>query len=195
MAGVDQAAPMHLAATSELPELLGRTARGDGVAFRALYQGQVRRLNGVALRITRDPALARDVLHDAFLEVWRNAGQFDPSRGSAEVWLLSVVRHRALAVMRRRRRETLGHEPAEAADEAPDALARLLATAEGTALHRCIGELDIQRQRLIGTGLRGGTLARPARGTSWTSARHGQVLDTAEFVERAQMPRAMSLGR
>lgn len=149
MAGVDQAAPMHLAATSELPELLGRTARGDGVAFRALYQGQVRRLNGVALRITRDPALARDVLHDAFLEVWRNAGQFDPSRGSAEVWLLSVVRHRALAVMRRRRRETLGHEPAEAADEAPDALARLLATAEGTALHRCIGELDIQRQRLI----------------------------------------------
>ncbi len=132
-----------------LADLLRRVAAGDALAFRRLYEMQVRRLNGVALRITRDPAIARDVLHDAFLEIWRHAGQFDPARGSAETWLLSVVRHRALTIARRRRRETLGYEPVEAADDAPDPLARLQASADGDALRRCLSELDPKVQQLF----------------------------------------------
>ena len=63
--------------------------------------------------------------------------------------MLSIVRHRAIAVVRRRRREDLGFEPAEVADDAPDPLRQLLATVEGEALARCLGVLDIRLRRLI----------------------------------------------
>lgn len=139
----------RLSAGPLLSDLLRRVAAGDAQAFRRVYELEVRRLNGVALRITRDPGLARDVLHDAFLEIWRNARQFDPARGKAEVWLLSVVRHRALAVIRRRRRETLGAEPVETADDSPDPLARLERSADGEALRRCMEELEPRLQRLL----------------------------------------------
>ena len=87
--------------------LLARCAQSDADAFRQLYDLEGGALYGVALRITRRPALANDVLHDAMLQVWRNAGRFDATRGSGRAWMLGLVRYRAIDAARRAGRETL----------------------------------------------------------------------------------------
>lgn len=136
-------------ADAELSQLLQRCALGDKSAFRTLYESQSARLHGLALRITRDPALAADATHDAFVQVWRQAQRFDPGRGAAGAWLVSILRYRALDIIRRRQRERPGYEPPEMADETPDALAQLQASAEGAALRACLEELEPDRQRLL----------------------------------------------
>ena len=129
--------------------LLMRCAQADGVAFRRLYDLQSATLYGVALRLTRQPALAADPVHDAMLQVWRNASRFDPARGNAKAWLLSLVRYRALDSVARIGREALGGEVPEVADTDPDPLDRLLATQEGMLLHHCLQEVDPGRRSLV----------------------------------------------
>src|SRR5690349_786785 len=94
--------------SDELAILLGLAARGDAEAFRQLYASEAPRLYAVALRITRQAALASDAVHDAFLQVWRNASRFDPGRGTARAWLLSLVRYRSIDAVTRTRREVTG---------------------------------------------------------------------------------------
>lgn len=134
---------------SETAALLRGCAAGDRGAFRQLYDLWSARLHGIALRITRQPSLAADATHDAFVQVWQQAARFDAGRGSAEAWLVSIVRYRALDIVRRRAREVAGYEPPEQPDETPDALARLVGTAEGAALRHCLDQLDPERRRVI----------------------------------------------
>ncbi len=132
-----------------MPDLLRRSAAGDRAAFHRIYDLQSSRLYGVALRITRQGALAADAVHDAFISVWQYADRFDPARGNAEAWLTSIVRYRALDLVRHSGREITGVELPEPADEDPDPLARLVESAEGTALRRCLDELDGEKRQLI----------------------------------------------
>jgi RNA polymerase sigma-70 factor (ECF subfamily) len=130
--------------------LLG-CARGEAEALRRLYDNMAPTLMGVAMRIVRRRDLANDVLHDAFIQVWRRADTFDPARGSARTWLLSVVRHRALTVMRRLGRERPLDEGklAEQPSDEPSALDRLAFAADAGALRRCLQELDADRRMTI----------------------------------------------
>lgn len=132
-----------------LADLLQRIPGGDRAALRRLYDWQSPRLYAIALRITHDQGLASDALHDAFMQVLKQAGRFDPARGSAEAWLVSLVRYRALDIVRRRRREVLGYEPADQASFEPDALELLAATEEGARLRACLAALSEDRRRLI----------------------------------------------
>ncbi len=142
-------APQDPSPLDEVGALLLRCAQGDGVAFRQLYEIQSATLYGVALRITRQPALAADAVHDAMLQVWRNAARFDPARGNARAWLLSLVRYRALDSVARVGREVLGVDVPEVADTDPDPLDRLLATRDGAALHQCLQEIEAERRNLV----------------------------------------------
>lgn len=119
------------------------------MAFRLLYEHWGGRLYGIALRITRQATLAADATQDAFVQIWQQAHRFDPERGGPEAWLVGIVRYRALDIVRRRSREVPGYQPSDIEDESPDALARLVSTAEGAALHRCLGELEEARRRLL----------------------------------------------
>lgn len=143
--------------TARLPEddsaataaLLARCAKADAPAFRELYDLRSAKLHGVALRITRNATLAADAVHDAFLQVWRNAASFDPERGNADAWLLSLVRYRALDSIRRSSRELTGIDVPEQVDADPDALSRLVASSEGTQLRACLEQVDTPRRNLI----------------------------------------------
>ncbi|MGH7119930.1 MAG: sigma-70 family RNA polymerase sigma factor [Acetobacteraceae bacterium] len=132
-----------------LADLLRRIANRDRAALRRLYDMEAPRLYGIALRITSQRELAADALHDAFMQVLRQAGRFDPARGSAEAWLVSLVRYRALDIVRRRRREVLGYEAVEEPTGEPDALEQLATTEAGEALRLCLGELEEDRRRMI----------------------------------------------
>lgn len=135
--------------SDEVAMLLARCAQSDGVAFRRLYELQSAMLYSVALRITRQPSLAADAVHDALLQVWRNAARYDPARGNARAWLLSLVRYRALDSVARVGREVLGAELPEPADTDPDPLDRLLATRDGQELHRCMQQVAPERRKLV----------------------------------------------
>ncbi len=132
-----------------MAELLQRSAAGDRAAFRRVYDLQSSRLYGIALRITRHGASAADAVHDAFVSVWQYADRFDPARGNAEAWLTSIVRYRALDLVRHNVREVTGVEMPEPEDDEPDPLARLMENAEGAALRRCLDELDSDKRLLI----------------------------------------------
>ncbi len=142
-------ATSHAPATDETEALIHRCDGGDRAAFRLLYDRWGNRLYGIALRITRQASLAADATQDAFVQVWQQAHRFDPERGGPEAWLIGIARYRALDIVRRQSREVPGYEPEERADETPDALARLVSTAEGAALHRCLNELEEDRRRLV----------------------------------------------
>lgn len=129
--------------------LLERVAVADRQAFRELYDLHAPRLHAFALRITRQGPLAADAVHDAFLQVWRNAARFDPSRGSPAAWLLGLVRYRALDIARRRGREVADDDVPEQIDEDPDPLQRLESSRDAAALHACLRQLPAERQRLV----------------------------------------------
>lgn len=84
---------------------LAACARGERQALHRLYQQEGARLYGVLLRLVREPALAEDLLHDAFLRIWTGAAGFDAQRGSGRGWMFSVTRHLALNALRQRQRE------------------------------------------------------------------------------------------
>lgn len=126
-------------------------ARGDRDALGRLYESEAPMLLAVALRLVRRRELADEVLHDAFLDIWRGASSFDPARGPGRAWMIGIVRHRALKVLRHRSRDaTLPTGLADAVpDETPDAHALLETAQDGAALHRCLDRLEPERRRII----------------------------------------------
>jgi len=83
-----------------------RVRARDEAAFAALYDRYAAQVNGVALSILRNPALAEEATHDVFLRLWQQPGAFDPARGTFAGWLLRVARNRAIDLLRRRREDT-----------------------------------------------------------------------------------------
>ena len=60
----------------------------------------------VALRVLGDTGAAEDVLQDVFIQLWRNPGLFDSSRGNLAAWLSVIARNRAIDALRKRRPES-----------------------------------------------------------------------------------------
>ncbi len=146
------ASRLGMGSDQTLQRLLGEIATGDRAAFRRLYDLEAGRLYGVALRIVRTPALAADVLQEAFLQIWQNAGRYEPSRGTVEGWLIGIVRLRAIDALRRSTREiatddpTLGDSPHLDPDQALEALNF---DADARSLQRCLSELDNESRHCI----------------------------------------------
>jgi RNA polymerase sigma factor (sigma-70 family) len=78
-------------------------AAGQLDALQDLYDKYRTMAYSIALRITADASLAEDVVQDAFLGAWRNAARYVEGKGSVKTWLLSIVHHRAVDAVRRRR--------------------------------------------------------------------------------------------
>lgn len=83
--------------------VLLRVANGQLDALQELYDSYRTMAYSIALRITSDASLAEDVVQEAFLGAWRNAGRYVEGKGSVKTWLLSIVHHRAVDAVRRRR--------------------------------------------------------------------------------------------
>ena len=83
--------------------ILAELGEGRLEALETLYDRYRAMAFAIALRITADQALAEDVVQDAFLGAWRHADRYVETRGSVKTWLLSIVHHRAIDSIRRRR--------------------------------------------------------------------------------------------
>ena len=86
-------------------KLMTAIRSADQTAMAVLYDRYSSIVYSVALRVLRDTGAAEDVLQDIFMQLWRNPGAFDASRGNISAWLAVIARNRAIDALRRRRPE------------------------------------------------------------------------------------------
>jgi RNA polymerase sigma-70 factor (ECF subfamily) len=82
------------AVTSE--DLLGRIARGDRIAFADLYDRTAPRVFGLVKRLLRDHSQSEEVTQEIFLEIWQTASRYEPSKGGALSWMLTMTHRRTV---------------------------------------------------------------------------------------------------
>lgn len=90
-----------------LPDLLRRSAQGDQEAFAELYPVVAPRVFGLALRILGTRGHAEEVTQEVLLDIWRTCARFDPARGSALSWMLTIAHRRAVDRVRSAQSSTL----------------------------------------------------------------------------------------
>jgi RNA polymerase sigma-70 factor (ECF subfamily) len=97
--------------------LIERMMAGDEAALSTLYDRYSPMLFGMLTRVLKDRQVAEEVLQDLFLQLWRDAGQFDATRGSLPAWLMVIARNRAISRLRGRRdREVMEEEEGDFAN-------------------------------------------------------------------------------
>lgn len=91
--------------------LIAKMTAGDESALSTVYDRYSSVLFGMLMRVLNDRQAAEEVLQDVFLQLWRDPGRFDASRGSLPGWLITIGRNRAISRLRGRRdREVLEEE-------------------------------------------------------------------------------------
>jgi len=131
--------------------LIGRVAKGDRASLGELFASEAGRLLAVARRIVRRSDLAEEVVQEAFVSVWKRAASFDRARGAGRAWLTTIVRNRALNMIRDDARlELVDHADLEMfRDRSGEAQAAFAALPEGDALRQCLDRLEPTRRRSI----------------------------------------------
>ena len=138
---------------SEDRELLAQVARSDGAALRQLYDRYGGRVMAVAQRILTSRSEAEEIVQEAFVDVWYRAAQFDPTRGSAESWILAIARNRAIDRLRSRASQArVRAEAAREVDDRPAAATPLESAAEKETrrrVKRALAELPAEQRRVV----------------------------------------------
>ena len=133
-----------------LNPLLDRVAKGDHDAFALLYDAVSPAVFGLARRVLRQTEQAEEVAQEVLLEIWQRAPTYDPDRGSAMTWVLTVAHRRAVDRVRSAQASTdRDRKAAERSheidhDHVSETVEQRLET---EALRRCLDRLtQIQRQ-------------------------------------------------
>ena len=135
---------------TDLQQLLSQVARGDQEAFSRVYDAVCGPVLGLVRAVLRDPAQSEEVTQEVLIEVWRTAARFQPSRGSAMTWILTLAHRRAVdrvrssqaSTDRERRAALLAQTPAY--DEVTE---QVEARLEREQVRRCLRTLtELQRQ-------------------------------------------------
>lgn len=130
-------------------ELVRRVANGDELALRTLFARHATRTFRYVLGLVRNEAVAEEVTNEAFLEVWRHAGNY--RRGSAfSTWLIAIARNKALSRLRKRHDDLLSEGLAEAQPDPsdnPEIIAIKRSKAE--AIRDCLGRLSDAHREII----------------------------------------------
>ena len=134
----------------DLAAQLVLVSRGDHQAFELVYGELAGPVYGVVRQVLRDPPQSEEVAQEVLLEIWRTASRFDPARGSAAAWALTIAHRRAVDRVRSEnassRREQKAAEPEPAEDDVAKTVA---ATLEHQRVRRCMGGLtELQRESI-----------------------------------------------
>jgi RNA polymerase sigma-70 factor (ECF subfamily) len=146
--------PLRVATVSDDADraALERIARDELGALDELYERYKTMAYSIAYRITNDATLAEDVVQEAFLGVWRNATRYVQGRGSVKTWLLSIVHHRAIDAVRRRRSTVDLPERDDAPPPAlrlPDVWGEVSSNLDADEVRAALASLsDVQREAL-----------------------------------------------
>jgi RNA polymerase sigma-70 factor (ECF subfamily) len=133
----------------EITWLLAAVTKGDPAAFERLYQATCAKLYGVVLRILRRHDLAADVMEEAYLQIWKSAGEFNPAQGTPLAWMVAIARRLAIDASRRPQPDAGGEPEVIDENEGPGAVPRHQLTDDLKRLLTCIGRLEPDRQRML----------------------------------------------
>jgi RNA polymerase sigma-70 factor (ECF subfamily) len=129
--------------------LIAAIAKGDKLAMKVLFARHNVRVYRFSLRLTRDEALAEDVVSEVFLHAWRGAGNFQ-SKSKVSTWLLAIAHNKAKDAMQRRRHEYLSDEDAAAVEDTSDNPETSWGKIElGQLLRSCLSKLPAAQREVL----------------------------------------------
>ncbi len=145
-----------LSPDAELMALIDRVGLRDETALRLLYDRTAPKLFGLALRVVRQREWAEDVVQEAFMTIWRIAGDYRATLSPPMAWMGLIVRSRALDLLRKRTadRAQLTQEFDEIMEDtmqsdAPDPSATADASQQAWALHQCLSQLEGRQREVV----------------------------------------------
>jgi RNA polymerase sigma-70 factor (ECF subfamily) len=136
-------------------ELHRRLVDGERDAFDELYRRYAGISYGLAQRLTANATLAQDVVHDAFMALWRAPEAYDPERGAFRTYLLALVHHRAVDVIRREERlrarseKAANLEPVESEDVADAVTEESFLVVRRQQVREALTELPPDQRRVL----------------------------------------------
>lgn len=127
--------------SEQINDLVAAIARRDRTAFDQLYRLLERPLYRFIVLKLNDPHRSADIMHDVFLEVWRNAATF---RGlsSARTWIFAIAWRKAMEVHRRNDKVIYQETLPEQIDESMDAAAAIVQAEDSQAVRACLNGLS-----------------------------------------------------
>jgi RNA polymerase sigma-70 factor (ECF subfamily) len=137
-------------ADADLDTLLTHVAKGDQAAFEAVYDQLAASVYGLIRKVLRNPSQAEEVTQEVLLEVWRAASRFDPARGGAATWVLTIAHRRAIDRVRAEEAATAREQRSAEAPAAIDEVAETVeASMDAERLRRCLSGLtELQRESI-----------------------------------------------
>jgi RNA polymerase sigma-70 factor (ECF subfamily) len=145
----DRAAPSGVRGTTADAALITAIAAGDRDAMRILYNRHHIRVFRFAARLVDDIAAAEDVVSEAFMEVWRQAGRFE-GRSSVSTWIMAIARFKALSARRRHPDAELDAQvTGTVADPGPTPEQIVLEGDRHTQLRACLSQLSPDHRAII----------------------------------------------
>ena len=137
-------------ADADLDKLLTHVAKGDQAAFEMLYDRLAASVYGLIRKVLRNPSQAEEVTQEVLLEVWRTASRFDPARGSASTWVLTIAHRRAIDRVRAEEAATAREQRSAEVPATVDEVAETVeASMDAERLRRCLAGLtELQRESI-----------------------------------------------
>jgi len=133
----------------DLLPLLQKTAAGNQAAFEELYANTSGQLYAVALKMLNNKEGAEEATQEAYINIWYKASYYQEGQGTVLTWLVSIVRYRALDMIRHkkvRKEESLNDA---SGDNDEDATQTLNSLKSHPKLDICMDELDTQQRQAI----------------------------------------------
>jgi len=103
-----------------------------------------------AFRLVRDEQVAEDLVSEAFLDAWRQAGKFGGRRSAVSTWLLAITQFKAVSALRRRKDAELDDEAANAIEDLsddPEVAVQRKDTSQ--ALRKCMSALSPEHREIV----------------------------------------------
>jgi RNA polymerase sigma-70 factor, ECF subfamily len=131
-----------------LAVLLAHVARGDQPAYEEVYDQLAGPVLGMVRGVVRDLPQSEEVMQEVLLELWRTASRFDPAKGSAMSWVMTLAHRRAIDRVRSEQKSAERELRAASAQiDYDDVTETVEAALDRERVRRCLRSLtDLQRE-------------------------------------------------